>query len=786
MIPENTSSIETQRLLRIQKMDQLKKMGINPFPAESKRDFTLLYLSENFEKIQMEKTTLEDQFTIAGRIKSKRGSGKIGFILLEDESLPAGFQIVVKSDLLLDQNEGGNSQFSFENYKNLIEEGDFIQVSGRLEKTISGQDSLFATEITILTKSLRPLPDKMDYSNVEARYLDRVADFKMNTLDENGLSIREVAKLKAKYWHIWRDEMDKEGFLSMENPIFEHIPGGAECKPFTTFYNELDQEMFLRISLELPLKKLIAGGFERVYEIGRVFRNESTSPQHMQDFTFIEWYAAYTDYNWAAIFTKRVFQRIVQEILGKMEQTDYYGNVINWGSWCGQTLADENGWELVDGWPKINYFDAVRYFSGGKIDTENKSDLELLEICRENEILDVKITDGTGTMLDKLWKKARVNTVNPFFLINPPVELESLAKRNRTNPNLTERFQVVAGRAEHGKAFSELNDPIDQFGRFQDQQDARDSGNDEAQFMDESYVKAMEYGMPPMSGFGISDRFLSCLLGKSIKDIHNFPYVRRIEENSKHKSIFHEKPNSSKEIETLIEMETQLLCLENTYLFECTGNIIEIGELEGRNYIILDQTIFYPQGGGQKTDNGFISSGNFTFSVNQCKSLENRIYHFGEYLDNILPIEDEKTGKEAVNVKIDSDVRKLHSKIHTAGHLLDIALKNVGLGLESIKGYHFPEGPYVEYLGRIENTEENIKMIENELVRLLDKKSKITMEIDPNQTLHGKPLRLMKIGDINTGGCGGTHVDSLEKIRNVKIKKIKNGSGRARVSYTAR
>jgi lysyl-tRNA synthetase, class II len=520
----STSSIDFQRQVRLDKLNDLVKLKKNPFAVESHRDYNLAAVNQLFK----EGSTLPSVSTVlAGRIKTIRMSGRIAFFVLEDESYPNGFQLILKKDQLLE--ETNIESLTFDEIKNLIDEGDYMQASGQLELSQRGQPSLVVDRINILTKALRPLPEELDYKNLEERYTNRVVDLKMNTQDDEGLGIREVIKMKAKYWEIWRDEMSKEGFLSVENPIFETIPGGAETKPFKTFYNELDQEMFLRISLELPLKKLIAGGFERVYEIGRVFRNESSSPQHLQDINFIEWYCAYTDYNWAATFVKKVFQRVVIEILGTNIQKDYYGGTIDWGEWCSQEEADKNNWDLEGGWPKIRYFDAVRYFSHGKIDTEGKSVEELLKMCQVNDINDVKIEDGIATLLDKLWKKARVNTTNPFFLILPPAELEPLAKRDPANPELVQRWQIVAGRAEHGKAFSELNDPIDQIARFESQQAARDAGNEEAQFMDEDYVRAMELGMPPLSGFGISDRFVSSLLGKHIKECCTFPYVKTID-----------------------------------------------------------------------------------------------------------------------------------------------------------------------------------------------------------------------------------------------------------------
>ncbi len=526
--PISFSSVETQRELRITKMESLKQLGFDAYPVKSKRDFTLLEAQNQFESQPETIGNTEKKITLAGRLKAKRVSGKIAFGVVEDESLPTGFQFLFKSDLVV----GSSESLSFEQFVNLIDEGDYIQSTGTLDISRTGQASLFVEHLKILTKALRPLPETWESENLESRYLDRVVDFKKNTVDETGLSVRDIMRKKAQFWGIWRDEMEKEGFLSVECPVFESIPGGAEAKPFTTFYNELDQDMYLRISLELPLKKLIAGGFEAVYEIGRIFRNEGSSSQHLQEYTQIEWYIAYKDYDWAMEFTKRVYQRVVNELLGAMTQRDYHGKEINWGEWCSIDEAEKHNWQLVGGWPKISYFDAVRYFSDGKIDTEGKTDDELISMCNQCGIMDVKLSDGTATLLDKLWKKARVNTSHPFFLVLPPVELEPLAKRDPQNPKLTQRFQVVAGGAELGKAFSELNDPIDQFGRFETQQKARDAGNEEAQFMDTKYVEAMEYGMPPMAGFGTSERFVSFLLGKHIKECVTFPYTREAKVNT--------------------------------------------------------------------------------------------------------------------------------------------------------------------------------------------------------------------------------------------------------------
>ena len=363
----------------------------------------------------------------------------------------------------------------------------------------------------------------------------------MNTKDPNGLAVRDIIRAKAKYWQIWRDEMLAEGFLEVECPIFESVPGGADAKPFTTFYNELDQDMYLRISLELPLKRLIAGGFEKVFEIGRIFRNEGSDPTHLQEYSQIEWYWAYSNYFDAMPLTVRIYRRIVQEILGKLEQIDYNGNHINWAAWMTEVEAKKQGWQVFDGWPAIPYFEAVRHFSknfykGGEVDLEGKSYGELLSIASNNGI---EIEQGTSVsnLMDKIYKKvARPFMVNPMFLILQPVELEPLAKRDPSQPDLVHRWQIIAGGEELGKCFSELNDPTDQYERFAEQQKARDAGDEEAQFMSEDYVKALEYGLPPLSGFGMSERMVSFLLGKHIRECVTFPHIRTQENNGPAKS----------------------------------------------------------------------------------------------------------------------------------------------------------------------------------------------------------------------------------------------------------
>jgi lysyl-tRNA synthetase, class II len=840
---------------------------------------------------------------------------------------------------------------NFDNFKELIDEGDYLQITGQTDYSQSGEPSIFATDCEILTKALRPLAENFEYSNTESRYLDRVADFKMNTSDENGISVRDIVRYKSKYWQIWREEMENEGFLEVECPTFESIPGGADAKPFTTFYNELDQEMYLRISLELPLKKLIAGGFEKVFEIGRIFRNEGSSPQHLQEYTQIEWYCAYTDYDWAGKFVKRVYQRVVEEILGVMTQTAYNGSTINWAEWCTSSEATKNNWELVvgekntkAGWPKIPYFEAVRYFSKNTIDVENKNDQELLQMCHSNGITDAKLQDGTSSLMDKLWKKARVNTNNPFFLILPPVELEPLAKRDPKNPNLTQRWQVVAGGAELGKAFSELNDPIDQFGRFETQQQARDNGNEEAQFMDKDYVKAMEYGMPPMSGFGTSERFVSFLLGKHIRECVTFQHIRTQDQTSEIKNIqvvlfdspdiqiwsklntashltasisaknshqiigqektqsadganiylsiphpiiirettsnqklkdlvqlaknsglsiaefttdnrdnksqqddiasissknysdiqflgvaiFGEKKKTEKltsqfnlfgsgntnesslpnpieekpEIKKNISFDqidwqggTILEYMQDSYKFESTARIVELGEDQNGKYAILDKTIFYPQGGGQPSDTGifkiqqsFFSSAfkaiigiagdeqEYQVSIKKCLKQDNKVLH---YYDGYLEL------NQIVDLSVNSQNRKTNINLHSKAHLIDFAVAQAGFDWIPTKGYSFADGPYVEYNGEVTVTPELITQIEQKVneLRLLNLEFKTIYSQDNNQIM----IRNILIQDQNSISqcfCGGTHVNNTSELDYITIRKISCKKNTIKISYS--
>jgi len=311
---------------------------------------------------------------------------------------------------------------------------------------------------------------------------------------------------KTAFWATFRKELIKAGFLEVETPVLEHTPGGADAEPFKTHHNALDIDMTLRISLELPLKRLMVGGFEKVFEIGRIFRNEGIDAEHLQDYTQLEFYWAYADYKDLMKFIEKTYKKVIQATVGSLITTRN-GETINW----------EGKWPLVD------YFSIFKEKTG--IDLNKATEAELKEYAASHGV-DVGNHVGRGRLIDAIFKSIRKTLVQPCFLINPPVDVEPLAKRLKPGSNRVARFQVVAGGTELGKGFSELNDPVDQRERFEEQMRLRAAGDKEAQTMDEDFVEALEYGMPPTAGFGVSERLFAVLLDKPLRETVFFPTLR--------------------------------------------------------------------------------------------------------------------------------------------------------------------------------------------------------------------------------------------------------------------
>ncbi len=471
---------------RRKKLDAIKTAGIDPYPARVKRSFDIAHALTDFDTIAAGGKSV----SLAGRLRSLRDMGKIIFADIEDES--GKIQVVLKEDALVD--------LPF--WRSVLDMGDFISVTGTLFSTKRGEKSVEAHELQLCGKALLPLPDKWeglqdDDIRFRKRYLDLIA----------GDNLRELFRKKTIFWETFRGELKKEGFLEVETPVLENLPGGAEAEPFRTHHNALDADFYLRISLELPLKRLLVGGYDKVFEIGRVFRNEGIDREHLQDYTALEFYWAYHDYHDVMKLTEKLYKEVIERTCGGLV-TEFGGKKIDWSG----------------KWPSVDYVEAFK--KANDLDPIAASHAELLKKAKELK-LEAEKSAGRGRLIDLIYKKTvRPFLIEPCFLINPPVEIEPLAKRHPENPAVVERFQVVACGTELGKGFSELNDPDDQRARFDEQMKLRAAGDAEAQQLDEDFLEALQYGMPPAGGFGMSERLFAVLMDKPIRETVFFPLMR--------------------------------------------------------------------------------------------------------------------------------------------------------------------------------------------------------------------------------------------------------------------
>lgn len=430
-------------------------------------------------------------YSVVGRIFSIRDQGKIIFADVRDET--GTLQLVADED----------TTENFLLLRDTFDRGDIISAMGEVFITKRGEKSLKISQARIIAKAMRPLPDSWyGIEDVELRLRKRYLDFLMN--EESALLLRK----KATFWATIREFLMREKFLEVETPVLESIPGGAEAEPFRTHHNALGEDFFLRISLELPLKKLLVGGFERVFEIGRVFRNEGVDREHLQDYTTMECYAAYEDYEWMMEKMQSLYREITLAVCGT-HISSYRGEIIDWGA----------------KWLRIDYYEIFKNTTG--IDLSHTS-LDVLQKKAKELWLELEPFAQEGRLIDLIFKKVvRPTLIAPCFLINPPVAIEPLAKRMEKDSTRVYRFQIIAGGTELGKGFSELNDPRDQRERFEEQMRLREAGDHEAQMIDESFLDALEYGMPPAAGFGVSERLFAILMDKPIREIVAFPLLRK-------------------------------------------------------------------------------------------------------------------------------------------------------------------------------------------------------------------------------------------------------------------
>lgn len=480
----------TETDVRKEKLARLYDENIDPYPARVERTHTLQEVITNFSSLG------EERLFVVGRVRALREHGGSIFVDLEDGT--ARVQVYIKEDGV------GEQFFSF--FTNYIDIGDFIEIAGTAFVTKKGQQSLMASGGRLLAKALRPLPEKWHgLKDVEVRLRKRYLDLLANS---------EVSKLfvqRAKMITAMRSFMDEHGFLEVETPILEHTPGGADALPFITHHNALDVDFYLRISLELHLKRLLVGGYERIYEVGKVFRNEGIDREHLQEFTEMEFYWAYQDYNGLMLFIEKLYTHMLKVVF----ERDYIEVE-------GERL-DFNG-----PWQKIDYFDLFKENTG--IDLSAITDSTILRKEVEKLSLhDIDMSVGDGRLIDQVYKRlCRPHIKGPAFLINHPLSISPLAKKKSGSPLQVERFQVLIAGSEVGNAFSELNDPLDQRARFEEQMKLRDKGDSEAQMLDEDFLEALEYGMPPAAGFGVGiDRLFMLYAGvSSIRETVLFPQMR--------------------------------------------------------------------------------------------------------------------------------------------------------------------------------------------------------------------------------------------------------------------
>ena len=474
---------------KLEKLEKIIAAGMEAYPEKCERTFDNAEALEKFNEL----SGSAEEIFLVGRVKSNRPMGNACFSHIED-----GFG---KIQLFLSKQNVGEEKYKL--FVKSVENGDFIQAKGKLFLTKQDEKSLQVSEWKMLSKNIRPIPTEyFGLKDEEALLRKRYLDLMMNP------ETRELFVKKNIYWQTVRNFLTEAGFLEVQCPVLEHSTGGADAEPFVTHYNALDQDFYLRISLELPLKRLLVGGLEKVFEIGRVFRNEGMDRDHLQEFDHMEFYAAYWDFARGVEFIEKMYREIVLNVMGGYVH-EFEGEQIDW----------EKPFAVVD------YFTEFKKETG--IDLSGEVTIE--ELKKKANELKIKYEPGygLGRMIDTLYKKTvRQRLIQPCFLVGHPLAVSPLAKLDPTDPKKVLRVQVVAGRGELCNAFSELNDPIDQKNRFLEQAAAREGGDKEAQMMDEDFVEALEYGMPPAFGFGFSERFFAFLMNKSIRETVIFPSVR--------------------------------------------------------------------------------------------------------------------------------------------------------------------------------------------------------------------------------------------------------------------
>ena len=499
----NVLDLSEQEIIRRGSLEQLRNMGINPYPAE---EYPVNAYSEEI-RANFKDEDEQRNVVIAGRIMSRRIMGKASFVELQDSA--GRIQVYVTRDEICPSEE--NSDMYNVVFKKLLDIGDFVGIKGFVFRTQMGEISVHAKELVVLSKSLRPLPIVKEkdgvvydgFTDPEQRYRQRYVDLVVNN------DVKDIFLKRTKVYSSIRQYFDSKGYIEVETPILQSIPGGAAARPFITHHNALDIPLYLRIADELYLKRLIVGGFEGVYEFSKNFRNEGMDRTHNPEFTCMEIYVAYKDYNWMMDFTEKMIEKVCLDVNGTNEVT-----------LDGKTISFKTPFK------RVTMIDSIKEHTG--IDITGMDEVQLRGVCKQLGI-EADETMGKGKLIDEIFgEKCEGNYIQPTFITDYPIEMSPLCKRHRSNPELTERFELMVNGKELCNAYSELNDPIDQLGRFQDQLHLSEKGDDEAMFIDMDFVRALEYGMPPTSGMGIGiDRLVMLMTGQTtIQEVLFFPQMR--------------------------------------------------------------------------------------------------------------------------------------------------------------------------------------------------------------------------------------------------------------------
>ncbi len=478
---------------RIRKVSELKKLDINPYPAKASGTHKLVEIVNNYDKLEGQVVT------VMGRVMSIRKFGKLAFIVIRDMS--GSVQLFIREGDSSSEADRANSELIVPKEIALLDTGDFVECNGEVIKTQTGEISVACKKFRLITKALRPMPSLQEgFTDKEQRLRRRYIDMNVNT------EVRDRFIRRGRFWQAVRDFLNEESFLEINIPVLEHTTGGADATPFVTHMDALDQDFYLRISHELPLKRLIGAGFEKVYDIGPRFRNENYSEEHLPEHIAMEWYWAYADWEDGMALMEKMFKAILKETFGTLNFS------------VGDMKVD-----MSKDWEKWDYAEVIKKHYN--IDVFDCGVEEVQKVLRDNG-LEVEKVDSIPRGIDKLWKKIRSTVVGPVWLINTPKFISPLSKSNPNDDRVTQRAQAVIGGSELINLFSELNDSQEQLNRFLEQQQMRDEGDDEAMMLDIDYVEMLEYGMPPTCGMGFSERVFWLFEGVSAREGVPFPQLR--------------------------------------------------------------------------------------------------------------------------------------------------------------------------------------------------------------------------------------------------------------------